>query len=224
MTGTPRSPLWLVWQIADSAFPTGGFAHSLGLEAAWQAGEVVGRAGLHGFLRDTLLQVGHGSLPLVTAAFRAPGRWPELDALNDAFLINPVANRASRVQGRAWASTCARIWPSDEMAALSGAVPALCGHAAPLTGVMLRAVGLPLWTIQELVLFQAARGVLSAAVRLGITGSYDAQRLLHDAAPDLGDVLARCADLDETDLAQTAPILDIVHASHDRLYSRLFQS
>ena len=26
---------WLVWQIADSGFPTGGFAHSGGLEAAW---------------------------------------------------------------------------------------------------------------------------------------------------------------------------------------------
>ena len=28
------------WQLADSAFPAGGFAHSSGLEAAWQQGEV----------------------------------------------------------------------------------------------------------------------------------------------------------------------------------------
>ena len=31
---------WLTWQIVDSAFPTGVFAHSWGLEAAWQQGEV----------------------------------------------------------------------------------------------------------------------------------------------------------------------------------------
>ena len=34
---------WLLWQLADSAFPTGGFAHSGGLEAAWQNGEVSNR-------------------------------------------------------------------------------------------------------------------------------------------------------------------------------------
>jgi urease accessory protein len=218
-----RQP-WRVWQVVDSAFPTGGFAHSLGLEAAWQGGEVVDRDGLQGFLRDSLLQVGRGTLPLVTAAFRAPARWPELDELAEAFLTNPVANRASRVQGRAWLATCARVWPSASMTTLARTGQELRGHVAPLTGVTLRATGLPLWTIQEIVLFLAARGVLSAAVRLGITGSYDAQRLLSETEPDFAHVLARSADLDDADLAQAAPILDIVHASHDRLYSRLFQS
>ena len=33
--------MWMVLQLADSAFPTGGFAHSAGLEAAAQAGEIV---------------------------------------------------------------------------------------------------------------------------------------------------------------------------------------
>src|SRR5689334_12048044 len=100
----------MVLQVADSAFPSGGFAHSWGLEAAWQTGEVPDVDALRAFLHDAIVQAGHGGLPLMTAVHRAPGRLRELDALCDAFLTTTVANRASRVQGRAVLSTCGRIW------------------------------------------------------------------------------------------------------------------
>jgi urease accessory protein len=99
-----------------------------------------------------------------------------------------------------------------------------CAHVAPLTGVAFRAIGLPLETIQRAVLYAAARGVVSAAVRLGIAGSYEAQRLLFESAPTLEAVAFSCRDWSEADLAQTEPILDLLQAAHVRLYSRLFQS
>ena len=45
LTPEPSLPVpeALVWQLVDSAFPTGAFAHSLGLEAAWHHGEVASR-------------------------------------------------------------------------------------------------------------------------------------------------------------------------------------
>ena len=218
---------WLLWQIADSAFPTGGFAHSSGLEAAWQSGEVTDAGTLRQFVHDALAQAGHGGLPLVTAAYGAPSRGVDLeglDALADAFLTNAVANRASRVQGRAFVATCARIWPSPALQTLERRARTLRGHYAPLAGAAARALGLPLDVTQRLFLFQTARSVVAAAVRLGIVGSYEAQRVQFDCGPILDEILARSADLDERHLAQTAPIVDILQSAHDRLYSRLFQS
>src|SRR5215813_7807729 len=92
---------WLVWQLVDSAFPAGGFAHSFGLEAAWQQGEV-DAASLPAFVRDGIEQAGHNSLPFAMAAYDDPSSLALFDERCDAFLRNPVANRASRVQGRAW--------------------------------------------------------------------------------------------------------------------------
>jgi urease accessory protein len=222
----PPSPVpeALVWQLVDSAFPTGAFAHSLGLEAAWHHGEVASRDDLRRFTEATILQAATGALPLVNAAHREPGRLAEWDARNDAFLTNAVANRASRVQGRTLVASAARVWPSPALAAIQARCQQLFAHAAPMTGVVFAALGVPLETTQRLVLYGAARGVLSAAVRLGIAGSYDAQRLQSDCAAWSAQVLLRYRDSGPDDLAQSAPVLDVLQGAHDRLYSRLFQS
>ena len=99
---------WLAWQIVDSAFPTGTFAHSWGLESAWQHGEVRSLEALREFVDASVLQCGHGVLPLVNTAFRSPERLEALDAVAEAFLTNAVANRASRVQGRTLIATACR--------------------------------------------------------------------------------------------------------------------
>ena len=110
------------------------------------------------------------------------------------------------------------------MIALDARSRGLCAHHAPLAGVAWRALDVPLEVAQRLFLFQTSRGLVAAAVRLGIAGSYEAQRLQFDCAPVLDAVVARCGQLDDRDLAQTAPILDLLQSTHDRLYSRLFQS
>ena len=199
---------WLLLQLADSAFPSGSFAHSFGLEASR------GVVPLPRFVRDAIWQCGHGALPLVNGAFRGDAL-AALDARADAFLVNHVANRASRTQGRAFHATCARIFPAH-------VAPTPCMHLAPLWGAIFSQLTLSLDDAQRLLLWSTARGVLSAAVRLGLAGTHEAQSMLAELGPLLDEVHAACHDLE--DLAQTSPLADLLQASHDRLYSRLFQS
>jgi len=216
---------WRVLQLADSGFPTGGFAHSGGLEAAVQQGEVREREGLERFTRELLWQVGHGAMPLLSAAHREPSALGGLDARAESFLSNHVANRASRTQGRAFLDTCARIFPGPvEPLRRSARAAGLRYHHAPLFGAVLQALDVGLEDAQQLLLSLTLRGALSAAVRLGIVGTHESHQLQHQCAPLLDEVLGACAGLGVESLAQTAPLLDLLGATHDRLYSRLFLS
>ncbi len=208
---------WLLLQLADSAFPSGGFAHSAGLEAAAQAGEV---RDLPRFLRDLIWQAAHAALPLASAAHENPDQLPRLDARAEAFLANHVANRASRQQGRALLQTCALAFP--ETKGLREETRTLRRHHAPLFGALSRRLGLGLEEMQRLLLFGTLRGAVSAAVRLALAGTHQAQALQAQLAPSLEEALHACAAL--RDPQQTAPLEDLLQATHDQLYSRLFLS
>ena len=216
---------FLIWQLADSAFPTGGFAHSFGLEAAWHHGGVDGRS-LPAFVRDAVGQAGRGGLPFVTGAHACPEQIEAFDVRCDAFLRNPVANRASRIQGRAWLATVERSFPRPAVRELceTARTRLTARHHTVVFGAMLRALGVDASTAQRLFLFGVCRGVASAAVRLGLVGTTEAQRIIGETAGEIERTVARCSALAIDDVAQTAPLIDLWQSSHDRLYSRLFQS
>jgi urease accessory protein len=217
---------YLVWQLIDSSFPSGGFAHSAGLEAAVQHGHVADTADVHAFARQSLAQCGRSALPLVTAAHRSLENLAELDQLCDVFLSNAIANRASRAQGRALLTSIARSFPDAEVAPIDAAVrrESLAGHYAPLFGGIFSALEVDLIETQRAFLFISARGVISAAVRLGIIGAYEAQTMQAEIAPHIETVIHKCGALAPHEIAQTAPLIDLFQSTHDRLYSRLFQS
>lgn len=217
----------LLLQLADSAFPTGGFAHSNGLEAATQLGEVKGPASLERFLRQSIEQAGAGALPVVTAAHAAPARLTSLDRRYDAFLTNHIANRASRAQGRAWiAATSATFGTKDLMLLRARAREAdgFCGHFAPVLGAASAWLDLTAEEAQRLFLFVHLRGLVSSAVRLSLVGPLEAQALQHRLSAAVESTRARHATTAVEDLATTAPLVDLFQGYQDRLYSRLFSS
>jgi urease accessory protein len=211
---------WLIWQIADSAFPSGGFAHSAGLEAAWQHGEVRDVQELSSFIETSLSQCAFGMAPLLRAAHASPSRLVELDELCDAFLSNHVANRASRLQGRAFLSSASRIFGAAHFPEnYSG-----CFHFAPVFGVVARALNFSYNVAAELFLFQNLRGLIGASVRLGIAGPMEAQALQTRLAGSAKEILSLTITRGIEDIASVAPLLEIWQSSQDRLYSRLFQT
>jgi urease accessory protein len=216
----------LLCQLIDSAFPSGGFAHSGGLEASAHHGHVADGAGVSKFARQTLAQAGRGSLPLATAAHGDPRTLPELDRLADLFLSNPVANRASRTQGRALLTGATRSFREAPFSSIEEQVRSgrLGAHYAPIFGAVSAVLDITLADMQRAFLFVTLRGVTSAAVRLGLVGAYEAQEVHARLAPDIDRVIARCRDLTPREIAQTAPLADLVQSTHDRLYTRLFQS
>jgi urease accessory protein len=100
----------------------------------------------------------------------------------------------------------------------------MAGHSAPLFGGLFNLLDVDLLDTQRAFLFIGSRGVSSAAVRLGILGAYDAQAIQADVSQRIDAVIRDCEALTPHDIAQTAPLIDLFQSTHDRLYSRLFQS
>lgn len=219
---SPAPSLWLLLQLADGAFPSGGFAHSGGVEAAVAIGRA---ADVESLLDASLWQAGRSALPFVGAAARAPERLGELDLRFDATVSSHVANRASRALGRALVSAASRAFGGDaRVARLSDVARAGPSHHAPVLGALFGALRLSPRDAQVAFLHGAARQVLSSAVRLGLLGPLEAQSVQAERAALLERVLVTCADLPIEDAAQASPILELWGALHDRLDARMFQS
>ena len=216
-------PTWLVLQLADGAFPNGGFAHSGGLEAAAVLGGLeAGGGGPEAFLDATVRQIGRAQLPFVSAAAADPGALPGLDESFDAALPLRAPNHASRAQGRAFVSAASRVWEAlRPLAAYASGAPA---HHAPVFGAACGTLGVTPEASVAAYLHGATRGVLSAGVRLGLFGPIEAQRLLAQRAPLLEEVADDARGRAVSEAAATAPRIEIFAGLHDRLDGRMFQS
>ena len=217
----------MIWQLADSGFPGGGFAHSSGLEAAVQSGLITDEASL----ADAVLLIAHqtagAALPAVYSVIRQPDAFAKADRRVDAAMLNQVARRASVAQGQALLTAAGNIFNDlpdlltwiDEVRRLS-----LPKHLAPVFGRLTGELGLTCPEAGRLMLFMSARSAMSAAVRLGACGAMQSQRLLRGLAEPCDEIVERSLEWGLDDIHQAAPLLDLLQSGQDRLYSRLFQS
>ena len=222
---------WRILQLADSAFPTGAYAHSAGFEA-FPDGRSPGTSRLGDekaqedaifcALEQTLVTARHQSLPYVHAAWKADLDPQELDAACDATLTGPVGNRASRAQGRAFLVAATEALEAPELADLRRYLPAGL-HLCVAFGTVFGRLGASFEETQELYLFGLVRTVLSAAVRLNRLGPFAGQRL-QDRAGNRVAQLLRKPLVPWEEAASASPFLDLYQELHPALSTRLFQS
>ena len=178
-------------RFADSAFPSGGFAFSSGLEGAHRDGMVLDDADVTAFVVEQLDGRWHRGDRVILRRAWAAADPADADRLAEASATMSVLREASRRAGAATLATFGAF--TDGVAdyrarVLTGEVT---GHLPVAQALCLRASGLTRDTAEAVTAWQVIAGITGAALRLGICGHLGAQRIQADVTPTLVDVLRR---------------------------------
>ncbi len=212
-----ESALLTLAQWLSPAYPAGGFAYAHGLEWAVHAGLVSCGQSLAAWLEDVLARGGGQSdARFLVAAFRAadPAGLGEVDAMCRAFAASRERRLETSLQGAAFCEVTARVWGLD----LAGLChPVAVGRAAHLQG-------LPLAPALRLYLLAFAGNLVAAAQRLIPLGQSEAQRILRDLHPLIGEITARALEEGLDGLSSTTFLGDICSMKHETQEPRIFRT
>jgi len=228
---SPASLLSLL-HFADTAFPTGGYAHSFGLEHYCQAGIVRDALGVERFLRAQLEgAAGPCDATAAVGTARAIARHGldgcrQIDLTVDAMKPVREFREGSRQMGRQTLRISSALTADERLGAYLEAVNAgtAPGHHAPAFGMTAGILGWSAEATATSFLYSTTALLVSTALRLLPIGQTAGQQVLWRLHPVIARVAREAADRDPADLSTFAPGLDIAGMLHARLETRLFRS
>lgn len=198
--------------LADGRAPTGGFAHSAGLEAAALTPDQVGP-----FIAARLNTAAR--MEATVAHRAAAGRDPLwLDDQWAARTPSPPLRRASRRLGRALLRLGGRLCPGalDAYAAASSLTP-----RPVVLGLLGRQLGMAPAEVARISLYEDAATVAGAAVKLMPIDALDSACWVADCAALIERLVIDCGAPGPIPAAST-PLIDLRALDHDRSSRRLF--
>jgi urease accessory protein len=219
-------------QLTDSAFPTGAFAHSFGLETYVARGVVRDAAALEAFITNTLLHAVAPSDGLACAAVaRAGADWEDvlqrLDRRLTAMKIATEFRDASRALGTRFLRTVTPLFSPPRAASYLAAIEAktLCGHVSLAYGLVCHDLALPIEPALAAWFRHYCASLVSVGVRLIPLGQTQGQVLLAGLGTPILDALELALGRDIDAMASFAPGQELAGIIHrDGLTTRLYIS
>jgi len=212
--------------LADSRTPTGGYAHSAGLEAAVQDG--LGLDEIPGFLRGRLRTVAFVEAGIASAAAAAAAAAADTEALVDLDLEwaarTPAAplRTAGRQLGLALLRVARAWWPDHALISAYEHRSEL--HPRPVVlGAVAGAAGIDAVQVARLSLYEDAAGVIAAAVKLIAVDTVVVSAMLAGMSGEL-ERLAVDAAAAGCGASACTPLLEIRALAHANQQRRLFAS
>lgn len=235
MDDRPQSAAWVpsLLQISDPLFPTGAYAHSMGLEQ-W-ASTCGFRSGddLVGFFRDhagpSLARLELPYLRCARAAIVAKD-WDlvsELEVEIDAWKWAQEIREASIAQGRGRLRLLKKLWQSTpEIETYSAAFSSgkMRGHHLVVTALQFELLQIPDEAGLMTYGYQNLANYVSASVKLLRISPESAQLALAEGIKQLPEYVAQSKTIEREDAGWFAPAFDIASARHATAFSRLFIS
>jgi urease accessory protein len=213
-------------QFADSFFPSGSIAFSWGLETLRADGEVVSAEQVAQFLEGQLVhRWASFDAPVLIAAMRANGKFDrlaDLDDLVEAMTLATELREGSRRAGASLLKVHAGLGtPGAAEYRQTIAERKARGHLPVVQGMLWNATGLSEEACRAVSAHTLCTGIVGAALRLGMIGHLDAQKILLRVRPVLVELLRLPAGQAEELYAYT-PHAEIAAMRHEVQDSRLF--
>jgi urease accessory protein len=213
-------------QHADSFFPSGAVSFSWGLEALRADGLVRSADDVAlfaaGQLRHRWATADRRVLMAAYAAGDDLGAVAAIDRLQDAMALPSELRLGSRRMGAALLGVHARLETPNAASYQTDVVAQRApGHVAVVQGLVWRGIGLDADAAVAMGAHCFCIGMIGAALRLGIIGHLDGQRLLAKLRDLIVDLLATPApELHE--ISTFTPACDIASMRHEVQPGRLF--
>jgi urease accessory protein len=218
--------------LCDTLFPTGGYAHSEGLEAAAAAGRATGGDDLQSWLTTCLSEtIGACDGLAVMEAMAAfnEERWADLRTLDDelqALRPSSTARAASRSTGKRLLRTWSVIYPAAAPHVLAAVGPSFDVTFPVAFAIACASVGVPRVEAVEAFAYTRLAATTSSALRLLRIGQQDAHARL---AAVLAQVPATAREVERRIRSGCrpgafTPAFDLAAMSQQYVHSRLFLS